>query len=279
VTDDEFDAAFEALLARAREVARWVASSLPDSAGDQMPEATVRRVMLSAEALYHAAVASLAEPETAMGSLVLLRSLIEAFGYLWFIAGDDDQASAECRAIRVELAWANNMLGLAKGAGSAMADQLSAAEARVELIDSLHVRNRDAAYGCKHVDARISESLRSAALNIRRSATAPRALQITGCVGRRSRGPRPSAEFQTSLRRSCRSATSVCEVKLSAPDLQSVSSASIQSVAYDPVVGMKIGMPTRDLRVHLRTAGVGMPSVHRPVMMRRGRRRRRARHG
>src|SRR5436190_11714636 len=64
---------------------------------------------------------------------------------------------------------------------------------------------------------------------------------FTECAGQIWRERPRDVEFQTSLRKSCRSATPVCQVNLSTPDLGSVSTASTPSVAYHPVAGMKVG--------------------------------------
>jgi len=86
------------LISDARLYGEMVSASLPAVPGDQFPEATVVRVMLSVVPLYHAGVRSCVEPDTALAALALLRPLIEALGYLAFIVGEDEMTDAACRA-------------------------------------------------------------------------------------------------------------------------------------------------------------------------------------
>jgi hypothetical protein len=154
VEDDESHLA--GLIHDARLYADMVSASLPSVAGDQFPEATAVRVMLSVVPLYHAAVQSCAEPATALAALALLRPLIEAFGYLAFIVGEDDMADAACRALRVEIAWANAMVGVVQSGKGSGAD-LQLAETRAQEIQTLKDQRKCAGgpYGYGKIESTI----------------------------------------------------------------------------------------------------------------------------
>ncbi len=81
--------------------------------GYAMPAATASRMLLAVDPLYHAAVQSLAEPDTALGALALMRPIIEAWCHLFWILGLDGAKDAPCRAIRLEQMWMGSSLGVA----------------------------------------------------------------------------------------------------------------------------------------------------------------------
>jgi hypothetical protein len=90
---DRFEAKFGALLTAARalptRLAEAVDASYSDGVpGDQFPEATAARQMLRVLPLYHAAIAALANSETALRALALMRPLMEAWAQLYFIMGE-----------------------------------------------------------------------------------------------------------------------------------------------------------------------------------------------
>lgn len=76
--------------------------------GDQLPEATVFKLLRLAEHNYQAAVACLAEAGTALGADTLMRALIEAWAHLDYIASDEQGAA--CRAVALELGMATEVL-------------------------------------------------------------------------------------------------------------------------------------------------------------------------
>jgi hypothetical protein len=107
-----------------------------DLPGDQFPEATAARLIIAVTPQYHAAVACLAEPGTALGAVVLMRPLIEAWAHLYFIVGKDDLADAACRALRLEVGLAVEILGMVQDAGQAYANQVESAQRRVEELEA-----------------------------------------------------------------------------------------------------------------------------------------------
>jgi len=115
-----------------------------DLPGDQFPEATAARLLIAVTPHYHAAVACLAEPETALGAVVLMRPLIEAWAHLYFIVGDDTLAAATCRALRLEVGLAVETLGMVQDGDHADASQLEIAQRRVAELEAI-VSSR----GCK----------------------------------------------------------------------------------------------------------------------------------
>jgi hypothetical protein len=126
--------------------------------GDQVPEATVERLLIALLPLYHAAVASLEDPETTLAALALMRSLIEAWTHLYFMMEPDSPSERSCRAIRLELGWAKDMAGLARSAEEEMPGQLSVALRREQGIEELRAKR-----GCKggartygHVDQEVT---------------------------------------------------------------------------------------------------------------------------
>ena len=112
---------------------------IPDN---QFPEATALRSMLAVTPLYHAAVACLSEPETTLGSLALMRPLLETWGHLYFLMGEDNMRDAQCRAIRLELGWAAGTLGMVRSSGDELADQLDIAERRCREISKIQTSYR-----------------------------------------------------------------------------------------------------------------------------------------
>lgn len=139
--EEHFQAKFLPCLSEARKLAdthgEIIDTRFPSGVpGGQLPEATVFRLMLSAIPLYHAAVAALAEPETTMGSLVLMRSLIEAWTHLFFIVGDGG-VGAGCRALRLERGWAIDNIALTSAAGPGMVGEKEKAEARMAEVMQL----------------------------------------------------------------------------------------------------------------------------------------------
>ena len=117
------------------------AENLP---GDQFPEATAARLLIAITPQYHAAVACLAEPETALGAVVLMRPLIEAWAHLYFIVGNDDLADAACRALRLEVGLAVETLGMVQDGGDVHVNQLEIVQRRVAELEAI-VSSR----GCK----------------------------------------------------------------------------------------------------------------------------------
>jgi len=105
--------------------------------GVEMPAATIERLLVATYPLYHAAVANLAQPETTLGSLALIRSLLETWAHFYFIADDDLLKDAACPALRIEAGFAAHMVSLARTAGSEMVDQLVIAEERERLVEVL----------------------------------------------------------------------------------------------------------------------------------------------
>jgi hypothetical protein len=144
---ERFEQRFVPLLAQARELARLLSSTVdehfPDGvAGDQFPEATAQRILLSVGPLYHAAVKALTDDEAALGALALMRPLIEAWVQLYFIMGTDDGADAACRAIRLEIGWARDTVGLTRAGGADVADQVEVAERRQAEIEALKAERK-----------------------------------------------------------------------------------------------------------------------------------------
>jgi hypothetical protein len=113
---DRFEQLFAPFLDRARALPAvvWDAvetNSGPSVEGDSFPEVTGVGVMLAVGPLYEGAVQSLREPSTTLTALALLRPLIEAWACLHFIMGKD-MTGAQCRAIRVELGWAKELVSV-----------------------------------------------------------------------------------------------------------------------------------------------------------------------
>jgi hypothetical protein len=138
---ERFEARFPRLLGQARELSELffqiVDHRMPNGIpGDRYPEATVGRLNYTALVQYHAAVANLAEPATALGSLALLRSLIDAWAHLFFIWGKGDLADAGCRAIRLELGLTADALSIARSAGSRASAEASIAQERLALLEA-----------------------------------------------------------------------------------------------------------------------------------------------
>jgi hypothetical protein len=144
---ERFEAKFLALLERAR-LLPGVLFVILDAAGsqgvpgDKYPEATVFRLNHAVLVQYQAAVAVLVDAETALASLTLLRSLIEAWAHLYFICGHG-QAGADCRALRLECGLAVQGVGLAQTASSEEPGILESALKRQDELESLSI-----SFGC-----------------------------------------------------------------------------------------------------------------------------------
>lgn len=112
---DRFEQKFQPRLTEARELAYVFANAMPESVpGDEMPDSTVFRLLLATVPLYHAAILNLSEAETTLGTVALLRSLIETWTHVFFIwNGADDRG---CRALRLERGWATESVALARAA-------------------------------------------------------------------------------------------------------------------------------------------------------------------
>lgn len=131
----------------ARNLSELLAEALPEYVlGDQVPEATVFRLLLATLPLYHAAVLVLVDPETTLGAMALMRGLIEAWAHLNFIQTGPRETMA-CRALRVERGWAQQMASLARSARNA--DELAKADERQQQVDDLWQRS-----GCARASAR-----------------------------------------------------------------------------------------------------------------------------
>jgi hypothetical protein len=85
--------------------------------------------------LYLTAVGALAEQETSLGALALIRPLIETWAHMYFIMDDDELADASCRAIRLEVGWAHDTLGLARVSGSTV--EVDTAQRRLNDIEAI----------------------------------------------------------------------------------------------------------------------------------------------
>jgi hypothetical protein len=146
---DRFEAKFGALLTAARalptRLAEAVDASYSDGVpGDQFPEATAARQMLRVLPLYHAAIAALANSETALRALALMRPLMEAWAQLYFIMGDEDEAGRPCRAIRLEAGWAAHTVSVARSGGQETREELEKALRRQKDIEGIQGE-----WGCK----------------------------------------------------------------------------------------------------------------------------------
>jgi hypothetical protein len=141
---EQFENEFRLRLADAGTLAVLLGDALPEGVqGKDVPTSTVFRLLHATESLYHSAVFVLSEPETSLGALALLRSLIETWVHLYFIA-DGDPRGAACRALRLERGWAEEMIGLAHAAKkSKLGDSVAQAEQRREDIQELWEH-----YGC-----------------------------------------------------------------------------------------------------------------------------------
>jgi hypothetical protein len=139
---ERFEARFAPLRSSARDIPAILAREDRSVPGDQFPEATAERQILAVTPLYHAAVAALAEPETSLGALALMRPLIETWMHMYFIMGEDDMADAACRAIRLEAGWAADTLGLVRASGEELASEIDKAQRRLDEIESLRNRRR-----------------------------------------------------------------------------------------------------------------------------------------
>jgi hypothetical protein len=102
----DFDEQFRPLLRQARAFADEFCGALNATFSNEFPESTVVRVIVGTLPLYHGAVMALAEPESALGALALMRPIIENWLHLHFIAGDDEMANSPCRALQLEFGWA-----------------------------------------------------------------------------------------------------------------------------------------------------------------------------
>ncbi len=137
-----FQQRFVPLLDAARELPRLlidaVTSHFPDGVpGDQFPEATAQRLILAATPICHAAIGALIDEEAALGGLALMRPLIEAWMQLYFVMGTDELADAACRAIRLEVGWARDTVGVLLAGGEDASEQLAVARRRQKDIEAL----------------------------------------------------------------------------------------------------------------------------------------------
>jgi hypothetical protein len=98
-----------------------------------MPNATVFRLLLATVPLDHAAVLALSEPETTLGSLALMRGLIEAWAHLYFIQAAVP-AQMACRALRLERGWVADTVALAHFEDENLPGQLQKARQREAAI-------------------------------------------------------------------------------------------------------------------------------------------------
>jgi len=142
---EQFEQEFRLRLADAGMLATRLGDALPEGVqGKDVPTSTVFRLLHATESLYHSAVLVLSEPETSLGALALLRSLIETWVHLHFI-GYGDPEGAACRALRLERGWAEEVVGLAHAAKkSKLGDSVAQAERRRQDIQALWDQN-----GCR----------------------------------------------------------------------------------------------------------------------------------
>jgi hypothetical protein len=115
----------------------------PSVDGTDFPLVTAARQMVSLVPLYKAALVALKDPQSSLGTQALMRSLLEAWAHLYFIMGTDELRGAPCRALQVELGWAQNARGTLLEVGSVPDGLLAEVEARIEVLGELQK-----AHGC-----------------------------------------------------------------------------------------------------------------------------------
>jgi hypothetical protein len=138
-----FDERFGPLAAGARELVRAYEDAVfarfegGPTSGVAYPEITVVRLMVATNPLYETALLAITTPEASLGAHAMLRPLIEAWGHLDFIEGQDE-ADRACRALRVELGTVIALLDtVQRGADDpdAVDDRIRTAEHRKTVIE------------------------------------------------------------------------------------------------------------------------------------------------
>jgi hypothetical protein len=109
----------------------------PSFGGTDFPIVTAARQMVSLVPLYKAALVALRDPQASLGTQALMRSLLEAWAHLYFIMGTDELRGAPCRALQVELGWAQNARGTLLEVGPEPAGLLAEVEARIRVLGEL----------------------------------------------------------------------------------------------------------------------------------------------
>jgi hypothetical protein len=130
----------------------WLAHQLPDiletlspgrADSEDYPHVTAARLHLAVRPLYHAAILALGRPEAAIGSLALMRPLVEAWSHLFFIRYGDGKASADrealrCRALQFEFGMATTRTAMYQALRSdAFAPELEAAQKQQSQLERL----------------------------------------------------------------------------------------------------------------------------------------------
>jgi hypothetical protein len=105
--------------------------------GTDFPIVTAAWQMVSLVPLYKAALVALRDPQTSLGTQALMRSLLEAWTHLYFIMGIDELRGGPCRALQVELGWAQNAKGTLLEVGPVPTDLLAEVEARIGVLGEL----------------------------------------------------------------------------------------------------------------------------------------------
>src|ERR1700694_2346998 len=159
---DDFENWFRDRIAVARELPNLLFEALHELrpagfAAVEMPAATVWRFNLAASSQFRAALFCLLDQGTTLGSLALLRGLIETWAHLDFILGDF-KADANCRALALEVGMRRQrveLLGHAKSPVSG--EQIAAAKQNLMAVEELKkqagCRNKARSYG--NVDATV----------------------------------------------------------------------------------------------------------------------------
>ena len=141
---EAFDSEFRLRLADAGQLALTLGQALPESVpGDRFPDATVYRLLAAAQPLYHGAIFTLSDPDTSLAALVLMRSLIETWAHLFFIADNGNMTGSDWRALQLERGWVSELVGIAKAAlASGLSDSLTKAESRRRDVNEVWARHR-----------------------------------------------------------------------------------------------------------------------------------------
>jgi len=105
--DTNFETAFGRVLDRAPVLTEESMQTIEDLllvevGRNTMPEIAQWRLHLSATSTYRSVIECLKTPISSQGALVLIRSLLEAWAHLYFIADNDEKGTPALRAIRFE---------------------------------------------------------------------------------------------------------------------------------------------------------------------------------